>query len=118
LFRSHLVISLPGVPREMKYLLAERIVPFLRERYLLGIIKAINLRAAGIGESALDDLIGADLLEDSNPTVGLAAHSGVVDMRITAKGDREELADQVIAEVVVKLQERGGTCVLRRYNSA
>lgn len=113
---GHLVISLPGVPREMKYLLAERIVPFLRERYLLGIIKAINLRAAGIGESALDDLIGADLLEDSNPTVGLAAHSGVVDMRITAKADTEQLADQMIAQVVAKLQERVGSYIFGTDN--
>jgi nicotinamide-nucleotide amidase len=57
------IISLPGVPREMKFLLAERIVPFLLERYQLGVIKALNLRAAGIGESALDDLIGKDLLK-------------------------------------------------------
>ncbi|MBZ0302852.1 MAG: competence/damage-inducible protein A [Anaerolineae bacterium] len=108
---GHIVISLPGVPREMKFLLAERVVPLLRERYQLGIIKALNLHAAGIGESALDDLIGVDLLESSNPTVGLAAHSGVVDMRITAKADDEALADQMIAEVEAKLRERVGTYI-------
>jgi nicotinamide-nucleotide amidase len=103
------IISLPGVPREMKFLLAERIVPFLLERYQLGVIKALNLRAAGIGESALDDLIGKDLLEASNPTVGLAAHSGVVDVRITAKADTIPEADAMIAEVAAKLRERVGS---------
>lgn len=103
-----IVISLPGVPREMKFLLAEKIVPFLQERYQLGIIKALNLRAAGIGESMLDDLIGADLLENSNPTIGLAAHSGVVDIRITAKADTATQADAMIEQTAAVLRERVG----------
>ena len=108
---GHLVISVPGVPREMKFLLAEKIVPFLRERYQLGIIKAVNLRAAGIGESALDDMIGVELLEKNNPTVGLAAHSGVIDVRVTAKAESESAADQMIADVVAALRERIGEYV-------
>ncbi len=103
-----IIISLPGVPREMKYLLAEKIVPYLRERYQLGIIKALNLRAAGIGESSLDDLIGTDLLESSNPSVGLAAHSGVVDIRITAKADTEAQADAMIEQTVPEMRKRVG----------
>jgi nicotinamide-nucleotide amidase len=108
-YQDSIIISLPGVPREMKFLLAERIVPFLLERYQLGIIKALNLRAAGIGESALDDLIGKDLLENSNPTVGLAAHSGVVDVRITAKADTETEADAMIAATAEVLRQRVGS---------
>ncbi|MFW5709169.1 MAG: competence/damage-inducible protein A, partial [Chloroflexota bacterium] len=54
--QGRIVISLPGVPREMKFLMSEHVVPFLRERYWLGIIKARVLKSAGIGESALDDL--------------------------------------------------------------
>lgn len=103
-----IVLSLPGVPREMKYLMTEAVVPFLRERYQLGIIKAHVLRTAGIGESSLDDQIGQELLEASNPTVGLAAHSGVVDVRITAKADSEEAADTMIAAVESRLRERIG----------
>lgn len=105
---SKIVISLPGVPREMKFLLAEKVVPFLRERYRLGIIKAHVLRAAGIGESALDDLIGRDLLEQSNPTVGLAAHQGQIDIRITAKADSVEDADSMIATVEATIRSRAG----------
>jgi len=107
------VISLPGVPREMKYLLAERVVPYLRERFNLGrgVIKARVLRTAGIGESALDSAIGDELLQAGNPTVGLAAHAGQVDVRITAKADNTEDADRMIAEVEALLRERIGTYV-------
>lgn len=107
------VISLPGVPREMKFLLNERIVPYLRERYALGgqIIKARVLRTAGVGESALDEAIGTALLEMSNPTIGLAAHSGQVDVRITAKADTEAEADEQIARVEAELRARIGAYI-------
>ncbi len=110
-FEGKIIISLPGVPREMKFLMAEKVIPFLRERYQVGIIKARVLRTAGIGESTLDDAIGADLLEASNPTIGLAAHSGVVDVRITAKADSEEQADAMIAIFEEKLRERIGSYI-------
>lgn len=103
-----IVISLPGVPREMKFLMTERVVPMLRERYELGIIKARILKAAGIGESSLDDMIGRAILEGSNPTVGLAAHHGQIDIRITAKADTESQADIMIAETEARIRELVG----------
>jgi nicotinamide-nucleotide amidase len=107
---DHIVISLPGVPREMKFLMNERVIPYLKERYNLGggIIKAKVLKTAGIGESLLDNEIGTQLLEMANPTVGLAAHAGQVDVRITAKADTEAMADEMIAKVEVQIRQRVG----------
>lgn len=104
------VISLPGVPREMKFLFTERVVPYLKTKYELGgqIIKARVLKTAGIGESMLDDAIGTELLEAANPTVGLAAHSGQVDVRITAKADTEAEADAMIEDFDARLRARIG----------
>lgn len=103
-----LVISLPGVPREMKYLMENAVIPFLRQRFGLGIIKAKVLRTAGIGESILDEAIGGELLAASNPTVGLAAHAGQVDVRITAKADSEADADTMIANVEAQIRAKVG----------
>ncbi len=100
------VIALPGVPRELKFLTQERVLPYLRERYELGIIKSRSLRAAGIGESALDTLLGADLLEQANPTVGLAAHHGVIDIRITAKARDEQSALALLDETQERVSAR------------
>lgn len=107
-YGEKVVISLPGVPREMKFLMMEKVVPYLRGRYgITGqIIKAKILKVAGIGESALDDVIGKELLEASNPTVGLAAHSGQVDVRITAKAETTAEADALIARAEVELRKR------------
>ncbi len=102
------VISLPGVPREMEYLLDHYVLSYLRQRFrLTGIIKARQLHTVGVGESQIDDLIG-DLEMMTNPTVGLAAHSGQVDVRITAKAASEEQADQMILPVELELRARLG----------
>jgi len=103
---DNVIIALPGVPREMEYLMQRAVVPYLRTRFpLSGIIKARILHTAGVGESQIDDVI-ADLERLSNPTVGLAAHSGRVDVRITAKADSEEEADRLIYGVEVELYRR------------
>lgn len=105
------VISLPGVPREMKYLMNSAVVPYLLETYNLGIIIARTLKTAGIGESSLDDKIGKDILSRSNPTVGLAAHHGSVDVRITAKADTDAEATRMLDETQAELEKKIGTHV-------
>ncbi len=108
---SHAVISLPGVPREMEYLLQHDILPYLEQHYHIHeIIKARVLHTAGAGESQIDELIG-DLEELGNPTVGLAAHSGQVDVRITAKADSSEAADELIEPVEKTIRQRLGNWV-------
>lgn len=107
----HAIIALPGVPREMEYLLENAILPYLRRRYALtGIIKARILHTSGAGESQIDDLIG-DLETNINPTIGLAAHSGQVDIRITAKADSEPRADSLIAEIEAEVRQRLGNWI-------
>ncbi len=65
------------------------------------------LRTAGIGESQVDARIG-DLETWSNPTVGLAAHTGQTDIRITARADSEAEADELIAKAEAIVRERVG----------
>jgi nicotinamide-nucleotide amidase len=107
-----LIISLPGVPRELKHLTETRVIPFLREKLHMGqvIIKSKTLRTCGIGESTVDSRIG-DLMRSSNPTVGLAAHPSQTDVRITAKAENEAQADRLIAVMEEKLRERLGDVI-------
>ncbi len=105
------VISLPGVPREMEYLLDNAVLPYLRRRFsLTGIIKSRTLHVSGLGESVIDQQVG-DLEKLENPTVGLNAHSGVVDIRITARADSEAEADRLNAEVERAAREKLGEAV-------
>jgi competence/damage-inducible protein CinA-like protein len=103
---SRAIIALPGVPREMEYLMAYEVLPYLRERYdLSGVIKARVLHTSGVGESQIDERIG-DLEQLSNPTVGLTAHAGQVDIRITAKAETEAEADKLIHGAEAELRRR------------
>jgi len=109
--RTGVVISLPGVPNEMEYILHESIVPYLQKRFNLNeIIKIKVLHCAGLGEGMIDEKI-ADLETLSNPTVGLAAHTGVVDIRIAAKAKTEVEADAMIAVIETDVRQRLGDAI-------
>jgi nicotinamide-nucleotide amidase len=102
------VISLPGVPREMETLLENTVIPYLQVRYQLNeIIKIRTLHVSGLGEGVIDDLVG-DLETQANPTVGLTAHSGVVDIRIAAKAPTDTEAGRIIVKVERDLRSRLG----------
>jgi hypothetical protein len=105
------VISLPGVPNEMEYILHESIVPYLQKRYdLRQLIKVRVLHCAGLGEGNIDEKIG-DLELLANPTVGLAAHTGIVDVRIAAKAETEDQAAALIDGIEKELRSRLGKVV-------
>ncbi len=105
------IISLPGVPNEMEHILHESVIPYLQKRYdLHDVIKVRVLHCAGLGEGTIDEKIG-DLETLANPTVGLAAHTGVVDVRIAAKAGSEQEADSLIAAIEGDIRQRLGNAV-------
>jgi nicotinamide-nucleotide amidase len=104
---SRVIISLPGVPRELEYLMENKVIPYLQQKFKLGVIKARVLHTAGVGESQIDSMIG-DLETLSNPTVGLLAHAGQVDVRITAKAETEAEAENKINEMEQVIIQRLG----------
>ena len=105
---GHYVISLPGVPREMKHLMETRILPWLRDK--TGderIILSKTLKTCAVGESLVDSKI-TDLEASANPTVGLLAHPGQTDVRVTAKARTRAEAEALIKEMETKVRERLG----------
>ena len=107
--RKKVIISLPGVPLEMETLLTDFVVPFLQKHFNLhDIIKIRTLHISGLGEGLIDDRVG-DLETQTNPTIGLTAHSGIVDIRIAAKastiGEAESMISKVEADIRTRLGE-------------
>ena len=100
-----IIMAMPGVPREMKRMMDEQIIPYLRSRGVSAMIKSKILRTAAVGESTIDEQI-ADLERLENPTVGLAAHTGQVDIRITARAATEKEADVLIEHVAKQIRRR------------
>ncbi|MBN2556036.1 MAG: hypothetical protein JXA97_08875 [Anaerolineales bacterium] len=100
------VIALPGVPAEMVYLLEKTVIPVLKQKTdSNAVILPRVLHLSGAGESWIDERI-QDLEAWSNPTIGLAAHAGQVDIRITAKADTPDEAHVMLNDVERILRER------------
>ncbi|MBP6069167.1 MAG: hypothetical protein KA465_02790 [Anaerolineaceae bacterium] len=106
---TKVVISLPGVPREMEYLIEHFVRDYLKRRYGLKetVIKPWVIHTISKGESNIDEIIG-DLEELSNPTVGLLAHPGQTDIRVTAKAGSLAEAEQMMAPVLQRIREQLG----------
>ena len=99
-------ISLPGVPFEMKWLVENEVIPYLREKF--GLTQMIHyriLKVADLGESAVDDRIGHLIAESTNPTVGVLAHPGQVDVRIAALAKSIDEANGLIDVVDTEVRE-------------
>jgi competence/damage-inducible protein CinA-like protein len=106
--RTGVIVSLPGVPREMETLLTDAVIPYLQKHFdLHAVLKIRTLHVSGLGEGVIDDQIG-DLETLANPTVGLTAHSGVVDIRIAAKAMTETEASRMIETIEQDLRTRLG----------
>jgi nicotinamide mononucleotide (NMN) deamidase PncC len=105
------IITLPGVPREMRYLMENTVIPYLQQR--LGrqdVIVTRILRTVALGESRIDHAI-ADLEASSNPTVGLSAHPGQTDVRIVAKAPTLAEAEALVADFEAKIRQRLGAAI-------
>ena len=99
------IFTLPGVPFEMKWLFDNEVAPYLRQKFNLAetIIYRV-LKVAELGESRVDDAIGHLIAESQNPTVGILAHPGQVDVRIAAKAADIETANSLIDPVEVEVR--------------
>jgi nicotinamide-nucleotide amidase len=106
------LIFTPGVPREMKGMVDDHVVPYLRARGLAGheVIRSRLLRITGLGESAVEDRL-RDLMRSSvNPTIAPYAHTGECHVRITARGIGTT-ADPLLDQAESAIRERLGGAV-------
>lgn len=101
------IISMPGVPSELKPMLTDRVIPYLRHRYNVpAVIHSRVLKVCGIGESRVDEALGVLIRESSNPTIGLLAYPDAVRIRITARAASVSEADALIDTMELRVRER------------
>ncbi|HEY0613215.1 MAG TPA: competence/damage-inducible protein A [Candidatus Elarobacter sp.] len=103
------VACMPGVPREMKPMLAERLIPWLIRRFgLRAAIYTKTLHTVGIGESELDRRIEDLFRTLENPKIAVLAHGFRVDVKVMAKAESPERAAELIEPVAAELRARIG----------
>ncbi len=107
---TNILVTLPGVPAELKLIFDEHFVPYLQEKgYVTGeIIRSRVLKICGAGESTVDSEVGDLLRSSQNPTVGILASPGAVTLRITAKAASDEEVRRMIDQMESEIRERIG----------
>jgi len=104
-------IALPGVPREMKYLLDEQVVPYLQSQKIAGKIVHKKIRTTGIVESALYEKVD-DLIKQTKEVkiAFLPGYQGV-DIRLTATPKAGKAAEGAVGQIEKKILDRVGEFV-------
>jgi nicotinamide-nucleotide amidase len=101
------IASMPGVPHEMRPMLTELLIPFLRERYAIAdAIYTRVLHTVSLGESEIDHRIDDLFRAGENPKIGVLAHEGLCDVKLMAKAASEEEALAMLAPLEVQVRER------------
>ncbi len=108
---NSLLCCLPGVPSEMHFLMENEIIPLIQRSFNTeAVLITTVVHTIGIGESQIDQLIG-HLEKLENPTVGLAAHAGSVDIRISAKAKDRQTAAELISPILEEINNLVGQSV-------
>ena len=99
-----IVVSLPGVPFEMQWLMSEYVLPKLQQRLGTEAILHKTVLTCGIGESFLADTIEAwELALPTNFRLAYLPEAGKVRLRLSAHGDDKLLLQQQMDEQLAKL---------------
>ena len=90
------VFVMPGVPKEMKVMFTRDVLPHVSKMSGGAVILSRTLHTFGLGESAVAERIGPQMMRGRNPSVGTTVSGGVVSVRINAsfeslQGAKEEL---------------------------
>jgi nicotinamide-nucleotide amidase len=106
------VAMLPGVPREMRGMLADTLLPRLRSRIKTGtVVRSLTLRTTGVAESLLADQI--ESMEGGPLGVTLAYLPSIagVDLRLTVRNVLEDEADRKLQGAAARLRDRVGASI-------
>jgi nicotinamide-nucleotide amidase len=105
LWQDRFIVCLQGVPHEMEHLLIENVLPFLQKNKPPShCLFSKVLHTIGIGESVLDEMIG-NYEKLSNPTVGLLAHAGTVDIRIVGASSTLKKASKMVLKIETEIRK-------------
>ena len=99
-------VSMPGVPFEMKYIITEKFIPFLKENFSTEEIVHKTIMTQGIPESHLAEKI--ESWENNLPQeikLAYLPQPGIVRLRLTARGKDRNKLNSLIENEVSKLQK-------------
>lgn len=104
-------VILPGPPRELQPMFEKFVLPKLRANAGEIFVKRRILRVAGMGESAVDELIAPIYLQYKNPQTTILFNRSEIEIHLTAQGKIEPETDRLLEEVAGKIAAALGSSV-------
>ncbi len=102
---DRVIISLPGVPLEMKNLLSEQIIPFLQKKFPnLEHLQSRIIRTSGLGESNLNDMIKDFILSNQRLNVGIYASPEDIQIQLNALSKTPEETKNILDKATEQLK--------------
>lgn len=91
------IISMPGVPYEMKAMVTDSVIPYLSNKYELPYIFHRSILTAGVGETVLaEKLVYFEKKKDTRIKLAYLPSVGKVRLRLTIKGENKHELESVI----------------------
>jgi len=99
------LIALPGVPREMKGIFEEEVIPYLRDAFgTTSVIVRRKLRTTGLAESALYEKIRRVIPKGEGLHFAFLPSYYGVDLRLEVSGREKEQAQKLLEEQFSKIR--------------
>jgi nicotinamide-nucleotide amidase len=106
----------PGVPREVRRMLEEQVIPRIlaRSGTQTAIIRLKRFHSYGLGESHVDQLLSGveELVPDGSAKLGFRAHYPQIETKLTVRGADEADIEQKLAPVIAEVRKRLGNFIL------
>lgn len=101
------LVHLPGPPSEMRWMYENRLKPWLLQTFgSQGSIRSLYIKIYDMGEAFIEERL-MDLVKDqSNPTLAMYARPGFVEVRLTARADSEEQAEELLLPLEEEVRRR------------
>jgi len=112
---ERIFVSMPGVPYEMKGVMKNHVIPYLKNRIKLPPVVHETVLTQGIGESFLSDLIAP--WEDNLPKhirLAYLPSAGILRLRLTATGFEESVLKKDLEVEIDKLSLLAGEFIFGR----
>lgn len=102
---------MPGVPKEMKLMLQRDVLPTIREFSGGATILTRTLHTFGFGESWIAEKLGNLMQRERNPLVGTTVAGGIVSVRIYARFESGQRAEDELEKTVAECRMRLGDLI-------
>jgi len=99
-----MIVAMPGPPGEMQRMWEKEVMPRLQKRLQREVILFRTLKSFGLSEAEVDEMV-SPLFPLANPKIGIYTKPDGIHLRLIARAQKREEAEELIAQGEARLRE-------------